>query len=156
MTGVNTNVVTAIAIHDGHANDAPILPSLVQSTAKNFTMKEVCADKAYSNRQAHDVIAKYGATPYIAFRNWTTGGAGGLFQKMFHYFQLNREDFLKHYHQRSNIESTFMMIKTKFGDAVRSKSEVAAKNEVLAKILCHNICCLITTMYEVGVEINFG
>jgi hypothetical protein len=32
-----------------------------------------------------------------------------------------------------------MMVKTKFGDAVRSKSEVAAKKkDVLCKILCHN------------------
>jgi transposase len=80
---------------------------------------------------------------------------GGLFEKMFHYFQFNREDFLAHYHQRSNIESTVMMVKTKFGDAVRSKSEVAAKNEVLAKILCHNICCLISAMYELGIEAKF-
>ena len=44
-----------------------------------------------------------------------------------------------------------MMVKSKFGDSVRSKSEVAAKNEVLCKILCHNICCLISAMYELGI-----
>jgi hypothetical protein len=26
------------------------------------------------------------------------------------------------------------------------------KNEVLAKIVCHNICCLISAMYELGVD----
>jgi transposase len=86
------------------------------------------------------------------FKANATGGRGGIFKKMFHYFQFKREEFLTHYHQRSNIESTVMMIKTKFGDAVRSKSEVAAKNEVLCKVLCHNICCLISAMYELGVE----
>ncbi|HMD55575.1 MAG TPA: hypothetical protein VKJ65_13585, partial [Phycisphaerae bacterium] len=32
--------------------------------------------------------------PYIAFRNWTTGGKGGLFQKMFHFFQFRKDEFL--------------------------------------------------------------
>lgn len=93
-----------------------------------------------------------GATPYIMFKANTTGGVGGLFKKMFHYFQFKREEFLAHYHKRSNVESTFMMIKTKFGDSVKSKTEVAAKNEVLAKVLCHNICCLISAMYELGIQ----
>ena len=54
------------------------------------------------------------------------------------------------------IESTVMMVKTKFGDAVRSKSDVAARNEVLCKILCHNICCLISAIYELGIEPTLG
>jgi len=49
-----------------------------------------------------------------------------------------------------------MMIKSKFGDAVRSKSDVAARNEVLAKVLCHNICCLIGAMYELGIKPMLG
>jgi transposase len=154
--GVKTNVVTAVEIHGRDANDAPILPSLVETTAKNFTMKEVCADKGYSGRVAHDAIAKVGATPYIAFKANATGKVGGLFEKMWHYFQFNKETFLARYHQRSNIESTVMMVKTKFGDSVRSKSEVAARNEVLAKFVCHNICCLISAMYELGIEPTFG
>jgi hypothetical protein len=44
------------------------------------------------------------------------------------------------------------MIKAKFGDSLRSKTDVAMKNEVLCKILCHNICCLISAMYELGLK----
>jgi hypothetical protein len=58
---------------------------------------------------------------------------------------------LQHYHQRSNVEST-ITVKAKFRDSVRRKSEVAAKNEVLAKLLCHNICCLISAIYELDLE----
>jgi transposase len=152
MCGVKTNVVTAIEIHGRDAHDGVQLPSLVKSTAQRFTVKEVSADKGYSGREAHDAIAAIGAVPYIAFKSNTTGGVGGLFQKMYHYFQFNREDFLSHYHKRSNVESTVMMVKSKFGDSVRSKSDVAARNEVLCKVLCHNICCLISAMYELGIE----
>lgn len=89
---------------------------------------------------------------FIPFRVGTTGGIGGLFAKAFHYFSLCREEFCQHYHKWSNVESTFSMMKAKFGDSVRSKTDVAMKNEVLCKILCHNICCLISAMYELGVD----
>ena len=156
MCGVKTNVVTAVDIGERDAGDALFLPALVESTARRFDVREVSADKAYSSFEAHSAINRVEATPYIAFKKNATGGAGGLFEKMFHYFQFNREDFLAHYHQRSNVESTVMMVKTKFGDAVRSKSEVAARNEVLCKILGHNICCVISAMYELNIAPVFG
>jgi transposase len=152
MCGVKTNVVTAVEIHGRDTNDSPQLPSLLEKTAKNFTVKEVSADKGYTGVANHEAIANAGAVPYIAFKSNTTGDVGGVFKKMWHFFQFNREEFLAHYHKRSNIESSVMMVKSKFGDSVRSKSDVAAKNEVLCKILCHNICCLISAMYELGID----
>ena len=80
---------------------------------------------------------------------------GGLWAKLFHYFNLNRDEFLSRYHQRSNVESTFSMAKAKFGDSVRSKTDIAMTNEVLAKFVCHNICCLISAMYELGISPTF-
>ena len=71
---------------------------------------------------------------------------------MFWYFVMNREDFLAHYHQRSNAESTFSMIKAKFHDSVRSRTDAAMRNEVFCKFLCHNICCLIQAQCELGIE----
>jgi hypothetical protein len=46
------------------------------------------------------------------------------------------------------------MVKAKFGDSVRSKTDTAMRNEVLAKILCHNICCLISAMYGIRFTIH--
>src|SRR5205807_1943552 len=80
---------------------------------------------------------------------------GGLYEKMFHYYNLNRPDFLKHYHKRSNVESTNSMIKAKFGDHLRSKTDAAMVNEALAKVLCHNICCVIQSVYELGITATF-
>jgi len=94
-------------------------------------------------------------TGFIAFKANATGGAGGLYEKMFHYFQFRREDFLQHYHKRSNVESTFSAVKAKMGDSVRSKTDVAMVNEVLCKLLAHNICCLIQEQAELGIEPMF-
>ncbi len=46
------------------------------------------------------------------------------------------------------------MIKAKFTDLVRSKDKTAQINEVLLKVLCHNICVLISAMFELGIEPN--
>jgi transposase len=155
MCGVKTNVVTAVEIHDMNAADSPLLSALVDATAQNFTLNEVSADKGYSSAANHAAIANHGAIPYIAFKHNTTGGVGGLFETMYHFFSLNRETFLRHYHKRSNVETTFSMIKAKFGDSVRSKCDVAMKNEVLAKVVCHNIVCVIHSLYEAGLEPTF-
>ena len=74
---------------------------------------------------------------------------------MFHYYQFKREEFMQHYHKRSNVEATFSMIKAKFGSRLRCKLPVAQANEALLKILCHNICCVIQSMFELGIEPNF-
>jgi len=41
------------------------------------------------------------------------------------------------------------MIKAKFGDSLRSKTETAQVNEALCKILAHNVVCLIHAMLRV-------
>jgi len=71
---------------------------------------------------------------------------------MFHYFQFKQEEYMEHYHKRSSVESTFSMIKRKFGDHVRCRTDVAMVNETLCKILCHNICVLIQEQHELGIE----
>lgn len=50
------------------------------------------------------------------------------------------------------METTFSMIKAKFGTRIRSKTTAAQLNEVLCKVLAHNLCCLVQSMYELGIE----
>jgi hypothetical protein len=47
------------------------------------------------------------------------------------------------------------MIKAKFRDHVRSKTPVAMVNEVLCKLICHNICVLIQEAHELGIDVRF-
>lgn len=103
MCGVKSYIVTAVEIHEKYTGDATQLPAPVDATALNFKIREVSADKGYTGNPNHEAIAKHGAAPYIAFKNNTTAADGGLFQKMFHLFSLNREEFLKCYHKRSNV-----------------------------------------------------
>ncbi|MCG8670884.1 MAG: transposase, partial [Pseudomonadales bacterium] len=157
-TGVKTNVITAVEITDGHAGDSPRFKPLVASTAQGgFDMQEVSADKAYGSRANYEAVDEVGGRAYIPFRSNITGKSRGsrLWRKMFLYFQLNQEAFNRHYHQRSNVETTFSMVKAKFGDKVRSKNEVAQVNELLCKFVAHNIVVLIHEEAELGIEAVF-
>ncbi len=154
-SGVKTNIVTAVRILDKDAADSPQFAPLVLETNKTFTINEVSADAAYASVDNFETVASCGGTGYMAFKSNTTGAVGGLFQKMFHYFQFKQEEYQSRYHLRSNVESTFSMTKRKFGDSVRSKEDVAMTNEVLCKFLCHNLCVLNQEECELGIEMMF-
>ena len=156
MVGTLTNVVTAVDATAGHVNDSPMFASLVERTAANgFDMREVSADKAYLS---HDNLAKVesvGAVPYIPFKS-NSGSAGSeAWERMYHYFALNRETFLSHYHRRSNVESTFSAMKRKFGASLRSKTHAAQLNEVLLKCLCFNLSMIVHAIHELDIQPRF-
>ena len=54
-------------------------------------------------------------------------------------------------HYGWQTESTFSAIKRKHGPSVVSRSETGMVNEVLCKILCHNLGCLIPSVHELGI-----
>lgn len=94
-----------------------------------------------------------GATPCIPFKSNTAGEVPGLWRRLYHYFLFNRDDFLAHYHKRSNVENAVSTIKGRFGDSVRAKAETAQQvNELLRKVLCHNLCVLEQAIYELVLE----
>jgi hypothetical protein len=151
VTGCLSNIVTAADILEMNAGDAPQLPGLIDATAEGFRIERVCADKAYPSNDNFEAVARHGGTLYAAFKTNTTGKTGGLFGKAFHYFQFNRDEFLSRYHLRSNVESSFSGIKRVMGDSVRSKTDVAMRNEVYCKVIAWNLTCLVHAIYEMGV-----
>lgn len=163
MCGVKTNVVTAVEISERFANDSPFFKGLVETTGKNFVMQEVSADKAYLSSKNMQTVVDHHAQPYIPFKSNSVTvdraqpnrSCSRIWKQMFHLFNYNSERFMESYHKRSNVETTFSMIKAKFGDSLRSKTKTAQINEALCKVLCHNICCLIQSMFEFGVEPTF-
>lgn len=153
--GVSTHVITDVLVTDSKGADAPQLPELVKNTAERFDVVEVSADKAYLSHRNFDAIEKVGAVPYIPFKTGTTGEGPDLWRKMWGLFVYKNQEFRSHYHARSNVETAFSMIKRKFGAAVRGKKFTAQRNEVLCKVLCHNLCVLVASHYELGVAADF-
>ena len=160
FTGVKTNIVTAADVTATSSNDSPYLVPFLNTTAQYFDVQEVSADKAYLSKGNLRAVRDAGAVPYIPFKSNSVAYSSkhkrdNFWAKMFYYFHENRADFLDHYHKRSNVESTFSMVKAKFGGSVRSKTLTGQVNETLVKILVHNIVVLIHEMYELGIDPTF-
>ncbi len=123
-------------------------------------------DKAYSSKANLQAVSDAGGTPFIPFKGYggqvpamhsinppLPGIEATAWVRMFHFFAYQRDTFLAHYHARSNVETTFSMIKRKFGDSLRSKSDVGQANEVLCKVIAHNLCVLIACIHELNLPV---
>ena len=158
LTGTKTNIIASARITEGDANDSPYFEPMVREAHENgFNIEEIEADKGYLSRKNYDIADEIDAVAYIPFKSNATAKSKGsrVWNKMYHYFMMNKEEFMAHYHKRSNVETTFMMIKTKFGDKLKSKNWIAQKNELLCKLIAHNIVVVIHEMYELGITANF-
>jgi transposase len=158
MCGIKTNIITYIEVTDGNVHDTVMFDSLVKNTARNFNMREVSADKGYSNEKNLQLVAKHGAIPYIVFKKNSRISQDKMviWRIMFRYFKDHKEEFMEHYHKRNNVETVFSMVKRKFGSHVRAKDSIAQENEVLCKSLCHNIVVLVHEIFELGIKIVFS
>ncbi len=153
-----TNVVTTVEVTEKYDHDTNQFKTLVEQTVTNFEMSEVSADADYLSKDNFQTAIDNGAYPYIAWKSnsrATNKEGNHLWNKLFHYYALNQEKFLEHYHQRSNVETTFSMIKAKFGGSLRSKIRTAQINEALCKVLAHNLCVLIQSMCELKIKFGF-
>ena len=161
MCGVKTNIVTSVEVSDAYANDHNYYKNLVDQTAANgFNLVEVSADKAYLSGANFLTTLRHGAIPYVPFKinskeQSDYGAKSTVWTKMLKFYNEHRNEFLAHYHKRSNVETTFHMIKSKFGQRLRSKTLTAQINEALCKVLCHNLCVVIQSVHELGIETNF-
>lgn len=154
ITGVSTNIITAAEVSERTSHDSTHFKRLVEATARYFKISEVSADAAYISSENSRAVLMLGGIPFIAFRkNCTTAGSHSTFlSEMLQMYQSRQEQFMRHYYLRNNVESTFSALQAKFTDRLRSKSPRGQINESLCKALCHNLCVLIQSWYELGID----
>lgn len=150
--GVKTKIIPAVEITNSRVADTTPFRSLITKLNENFHIKEILTDKAYSSRKNFEIVDKIGAIPYIPFKKNSKKYPRGcrLWKQMWVYFTEHEDEFNEHYHKRSIAESTFHMIKSKFGSSLRSKSESGQKNETMCKVICHNICVNINELFKIA------
>lgn len=155
--GTKTNVICACEISYGNGADAANAPMLLTNLAKNFNPKVVSGDKAYSATRILQIIKDMDAEPFIPFKDNAnpTKRSPEIWKKMHKYFSENQKEFNGIYHQRSNVETVFYMVKSRLGEFLRSKKYTSQKNELMMKFIVHNITCLVQEVYENNIHINF-
>ena len=58
-----------VIITNEHAADAPQFEKLIENVSKNFEIKEISADAAYSSKRNIETVLKHGGKPYIMFKS---------------------------------------------------------------------------------------
>jgi hypothetical protein len=162
IVGVKTHAVLDVRLTDENGADCPQFGDLLRGViASGFSPSTVVADKGYLSRENYSTADSLGLQIYIPFKIDTISNevrrargtpAPPAWERAYHLFQLNREQFGAVYHQRSNVETVFSAIKRKLGEALLSKSQGARFNELLAKLLGYNIGVVIHEIYEHGID----
>lgn len=157
QVGTLTNVIASVEATESSVGDSVMLvPLLKSSVERGFNVRELSADKAYLSNDNLTAVEAANAVPYIPLKaNSRPTGKSAAWRRLYHTFEARNDEFLAHYHQRSNVESTFSMVKRKFGASVRAKTHAAQVNEVLLKCLCHNLAVLVHAIHELGIEPAF-
>lgn len=156
-TGVKTKIVTAVDVDCKQGKDNVYFRRHVEITAENFGIKEWSGDSTYASRDNCDKVVEHGGKPYFKLKDSFTSKARGsiAWARMVDEAVNNKEEYDKHYHRRSNGESTFSAKKRKFGNFVRSRNETAKENEELFGWSCYNFTALARAYYEYDVDLDF-
>lgn len=155
--GTRTNVCTALKVTSGNFNDGRQFEYLALQTGANFKVERYSADKGYSSKRNMQIVRALDALPFIAFKENSTGKTDSpTWNAMYNFMKEHPEQFKHFYHRRSNVESTFAMVKLKFGEFLRFKNFQAQKSEVTLKFICHNITCLVEHIFLNDIKVDFS
>ncbi|MFH1337557.1 MAG: transposase [Nanoarchaeota archaeon] len=160
ICGVQTTIISSVKITDAHQHDVLKFSELLKDTCKYFNVKEISGDKGYLANYNVMQAKRLGVTPYILPKKNSklySGriGDGETWDWMINLWRHHEEEFRSHYHKRSNVESTFSSMKRKFLPYVRSKKQTSQKNEILAKVCCHNASVLVNAIFELNLQAKF-
>ncbi len=156
ICGNLTKIIAGVIITPAYANDSPFFINLVDAASKNFTIEEILADAAYSSKENLEFVEdKKKSKVYIPFKvNAKERNDSEIWNKLLHYYSFHQNEFHEKYKCRSNVETGFSAIKMKFGDNLRCINEQGQINELLAKLICHNLTVLVRSTYELNINLE--
>lgn len=153
ICGNLTKAVVSIIISPAYAIDSPYFIPPVGNAARHFQLDEVLADTTYSSKEKLKFVEGKQARVFIPFKsNSVFGTESEVRNKLLHFYSFHQNDFHERYKYRSNVETAFSAIKMKFDENLRSFAERGEINELLAKIVCHNLSVLVKSIYELEIE----
>jgi hypothetical protein len=120
-------------------------------------MIEVYADRMYCTRKNYVYCKKLGGTFYSPFKINAIAYKNDPIEwlEKFKLYDEKPDEFYAHYDGRSMAESAIFSIKAKLSQNIRSRNKIAQENEVLIKVLLHNIFLLSRLNHYLPLEIDF-
>lgn len=157
IIGIESHAILGAIVTPANANDSPQFVPLLKAAADEFNLKEVTADAAYPSRENATVAHILGIKPYIDLKRSTRLDVYGShpWDKMVCSFRDYTQDYLYHYHNRSQVEAVFSMLKRRIADGIRSKTYIAQTNELYCLCIAHNLLLCTRFAAIMSLKLNF-
>ena len=151
--GIKSTIVTALDIEIKQGKDNKIFREHVDKTSENFKIDEWRGDGMYWAKLNCDKVAEKGGKSYFKCKTGKTAWNGKqdghpAWKEMNLQSKENKEEYDKHYHKRSKLESGNHSKKALHGDKVYSKLKSARINEETLRWINHNINVLNRAKHE--------
>jgi hypothetical protein len=154
--GCASSIITAVEITDKDSSDHDQFVVLLERTvAYGFDLVEVVADAAYSSEVNLAKTVALGGKPYVPYRKGTGQGAGSsaLWRSLFHFFEYERDKWLRVYGSRQLCEARFSSMKRLLHDSVSTRTPVAQINQALCIAVATNIITLSRMVHRLGTTV---
>ena len=160
VIGVRSNVVVAMKVTDSHGEgtgDTSQFDPLIRDVYQYYSPSIMLGDKAYLSRSNFELASKMGFLMFSPPKKNTTRRAGKAVSwgEMMTFCTHHHDKFYQIYHQRSNVETTFMAMKKRLGETISNKSNVGQVNELYCKAIAYNISLLSNAYFTLGLECPF-
>lgn len=159
ISGNKTHIILSAGVFDGETSekDKKHFEKLLNNMPNNFVVKEMMGDGAYYVGDFAEIVKARNIEPYFKPpKNASTKTQAGVeLRKMVRKWKRFKDAWNPEYHKRSNIESSINSMKSKFLYYARSKKDIALKNEILCKVICHNLSVIIRGIYERNIDISY-
>jgi len=159
ISGISTHTIPHCVVSKGYEHDSKFFEPLVLRTKEIFNINEVYGDGAYLTKKNVDLCHSLNITSYLKpkgnvvvndLKNTAWAKAVERFTKDMALGNKRR------YTLRNNVESSFNMVKSIFGDVLRHKIFEARVNELLCRVVCHNVRCLIYAYFNGDIKFPFS
>ena len=148
--GIKSGIVTVLNVETKQGKDNKIFREHVDKTSENFKINEWSGDGMYWCKKNCKKVSEKGGKPYFKCKSSWNGKQDGFpsWKEMNKESKENSENYNKHYHKRSNVESVNHSKKSLHGDKVYSRLKSSRINEETLRWINYNINVLNRAKYE--------
>ena len=146
-----SQLVASVCVAGWRSSDYSQFVPLFERVTRLFNVERNAADAAYPGYSNFEAAASWGATLFAPFNYRHIRPADSdhcAWANAYRCYYDNFEEWYPIYHQRSLSETAFSTIKRLLGETIRSEKPVAQINELLLKVVSHNIIVLIHLMFK--------
>jgi len=158
IINIKTHLIVAAVVSKHYQDEKQFFEPLLRRALQRGNIISIAGDKNYLSKANVKIASELGCTPYLTPKKNNRSEPeqkGSLWNENIDRYREGSEEDAERFGQRKQIETTFSMIKLRFGKELGSKTFQAQINEALCLAICHNLRVLIFNRELHGTDLTF-